>query len=206
MLGLPATIGLVLAAQPIIQTLFEHGRFTHADTLATSQTLAAYSLGIPAFLLVKVFAAGFFARHDTATPVRMALIAMAINVACALLLLAPLHYVGIALANSIAVWANAFLLFRRLRRKVPVSDEKLRHRLPRILLSALGMSIVTGALAAGFADCFQTARLAREAPALGVLILGSGIAYGVLAHVTGAMSLKEALAVFRREPKMGAGE
>ena len=54
MLGLPATIGLTMLAQPIIQTLFEHGAFTHDDTMATAETLAAYALGIPAFLLVKV--------------------------------------------------------------------------------------------------------------------------------------------------------
>ena len=80
LLGLPATIGLSVAAQPIIQTLFEHGAFTHEDAVRTAQALAAYSLGIPAFLLVKAFAAGFFARHDTKTPVQIAMIAMLVNV------------------------------------------------------------------------------------------------------------------------------
>src|SRR5208283_2607637 len=131
------TIGLALAAQPIIQTLFEHGKFTHEDTLATAETLAAYSLGIPAFLLVKAFAAAFFARHDTATPVKVAFVAMAVNVTAALLLLGLLKHVGIALAGSLAVWTNAVLLYIRLRRKIgAVGDERLARRIPRLLACA----------------------------------------------------------------------
>lgn len=78
MLGLPAAIGLGVAAQPIIQTLFEHGIFTHEDTLHTADTLMAYALGIPAFLLSKIFASRFFSMQDTKTPVKIALFAAAL--------------------------------------------------------------------------------------------------------------------------------
>ena len=111
LLGLPATVGLAIAAKPIIQTLFQHGAFGTTDTHATAQALAGYALGIPAFLLVKVFSAGFFARHDTVTPVKIAFVAMAVNVVGSLFMLVPLQHVGIALANSFAVWVNAILLF-----------------------------------------------------------------------------------------------
>jgi putative peptidoglycan lipid II flippase len=199
MLGLPATVGLALVAQPIIQTLFEHGVFTHEDTLATAETLAAYSLGIPAFLLVKVFAAGFFARHDTATPVKIAFIAMAVNVTAALLLLGLMKHTGIALASSLAVWTNALLLYMRLRKKTgPIGDAKLLQRAPRLLLCAFGMSAVTWGLVAGTGDWFIGHHLIRELIALTGIIGLSTVVYAVLLQMTGAMRLQEVLAVLRR--------
>jgi putative peptidoglycan lipid II flippase len=207
MLGLPATIGLALAAQPIIQTLFEHGKFTHEDTIATAETLAAYSLGIPAFLLVKAFAAGFFARHDTVTPVKVALIAMAVNVVASVLLLGLLKHTGIALANSLAVWTNAILLYLRLRRKTgPVGDAKLLRRVPRLLVSAFGMSAATWMLVVSTADWFAAHHLLREILALGVIIGLSSMIYAVLLQITGAIRVQELLALLRRKSSMDENE
>lgn len=203
MLGLPATIGLALAAQPIIQTLFEHGQFTHADTVATAETLAAYSLGIPAFLLVKAFAAGFFARHDTATPVKVAFVAMAVNVIASLLLLGLLKHVGIALANSLAVWTNAILLFIMLRRKIgAIGDEQLRRRIPRLMLSAFGMSASTWALVVLTSGQFVDHHLGREAAALAAIIGISSLFYAVLLQLSGAIKLQELLAILQRKKTM----
>jgi putative peptidoglycan lipid II flippase len=200
-LGLPATVGLVIAAQPIIQTLFERGAFSHADTMATSQTLAAYSLGIPAFLLVKVFASSFFARHDTSTPVRIAVVAMVVNVCGCLLLIGPLQFVGIALANSVAVWTNALLLFVQMKRcGAPIGDSKLLKRLPRLLLASGVMAAVTWALVELTQDFYAGRNLGREAIALTVIIGLSSLVYGALLHVTGAMRLKDVLDVVKRKP------
>ncbi len=200
MLGLPATIGLALTAQPIIQALFEHGKFTHTDTIATAETLAAYSLGIPAFLMVKTFAAGFFARHDTATPVKVAFVAMAVNVIASVLLLGLLKHTGIALANSLAVWTNAILLFIMLRRKVGViGDDKLKRRIPRLLISAFGMSTATWFLTALSGSWFQDHNLAREGLALAGIITISCLFYVLLLQATGAIKLQEVMALVRRK-------
>jgi putative peptidoglycan lipid II flippase len=199
-LGLPSTLGLMLAAQPIIQTLFQHGAFTVDDAAATAKTLAAYSLGIPAFLLVKVFASSFFARHDTSTPVKIAVIAMIVNVVFSVSLLGPFQYVGIALANSLAVWTNALLLFVQLRRKRgKIGDAKLTKRLPLLLLCAAVMGLVTWGLVSVTKDCFIDTRLSRELLALAVIIGGSGLAYGAMLHFTHAMRLNEILAVLKRK-------
>lgn len=204
LLGLPATIGLALAAEPIIQTLFEHGAFTHADSIATGQALAAYALGIPAFLLVKVFSAGFFARHDTVTPVKIAVLAMITNVAGALLLLGPLQHVGIALANSVAVWTNAILLYWRLRRKKQhVGDAKLKFRVPRFLLCALFMGLITWFLLAYTKNWFAAGRLWREAAALALIIGVSTLAYSLMLEITGAMKIREALTILKRKQPTG---
>ncbi|MGE3624193.1 MAG: murein biosynthesis integral membrane protein MurJ, partial [Bdellovibrionales bacterium] len=171
MLGLPAAMGLVMLAHPIVQTLFEHGAFEAEDTLQTAEALAAYAFGVPAFLLVKVFSAGFFARHDTATPVKLAIAAMVTNVAGAFLLLGPLQHVGIALANSVAIWVNALLLlFALRRRKVRITDGKMKKRMPRILVCVLGMSLVTLALAYYTKGWFADRDLLKEITGLGIVI------------------------------------
>ena len=203
MLGLPATIGLALAAQPIIQTLFEHGKFTHEDTMATAETLAAYSLGIPAFLLVKAFAAGFFARHDTATPVKVALVAMAVNVVASVLLLGLLKHTGIALANSLAVWTNAILLFITLRRKVGIiGDEKLQKRIPRFMVAAFAMSAATWILVDLTTTWFNASSLIHKMAGLGLIILPSSLLYALFLQLTGAINLQEFLALLRRKSTM----
>jgi len=204
MLGLPAAMGFVMMATPIVQTLFEHGAFGPENTLETAQALAAYAFGIPAFLLIKVFSAGFFARHDTATPVKLALVAMLANVGGALLMLHPLAHIGIALANSVAVWVNAGLLFLYLRRKKErLADDKLRRRMPRILLCVLGMSLVTLALVDMTQGWFTARNVWHEIGGLLVVIGVSGVAYGLMLETTGAMKWSEMLKNVRRKPRRG---
>ena len=192
-LGLPATIGLALAAEPIIQTLFEHGAFSHTDTVETAHALAAYALGIPAFLLVKVLSARFFARHDTKTPVKIALLAMATNMLGAILLLGPLEHVGIALATSIATWMNAIALFYALRRTgEKLGDAKLIYRLPRLLVCALGMSLVTLGTVHNLDGWFVAGHLGRAIGGILLIIGPSCLVFGLLVHLTGAMRWHEA--------------
>lgn len=199
-LGIPATIGLALAASPIISTLFEHGEFSRTDTVETAKALAAYALGIPAFLLVKVFSARFFASHDTRTPVKIALVTMAVNVVCALALLEPLQHVGIALATSIATWINAVLLFMALRRNgEKFGDEKLAYRLPRLVLCAIGMSLVTVLATHALEDWFIGGHVGRSVIGLTLIIVPSCLVYAALLQVTGAMRLSEAIGIMRRQ-------
>lgn len=200
LLGLPATVGLMFAAEPIIATLFQHGAFRAADTAATAAALRAYALGIPAFLLVKVFAAGFFARQDTKTPVRIAIVAMTVNVIGSVLLLGPLQHVGIALANSLAVSVNAALLYRQLRRKkIAVADEKLPSRLWKIGLSAAMMAAMTAFMTEILWKGFAFSGLSQQIAALCALIAACGLAYAVLLHLTGAMRWREALSIARNK-------
>lgn len=200
-LGLPATVGLALAAQPIIQTLFQHGKFTAQDTVETAKALQAYAMGIPGFLLVKVFAAGFFARHDTKTPVKIAIVAMVVNVLSSLLLLGLLQHVGIALANSIAVSVNAALLYRQLsRKKVPIGDEKLVGRIIKITLCAAIMAAATAILSCIVWNRIPFSHTSQEILCLIALISFSGLSYALALHFTGAMRWQDALAIVRKKP------
>jgi putative peptidoglycan lipid II flippase len=110
----PAMIGLVLLGIPILSTLFLHGRTTPDDIRMMSLSLAGYAVGLTAFVLVKVLAPGFFARQDTKTPVKVAAVAMVVNIILSLVLVSPMRHAGLALATSLAAWVNALLLLHLL--------------------------------------------------------------------------------------------
>jgi putative peptidoglycan lipid II flippase len=177
LLTVPAAIGLAVAAQPILAVLFQHGKFTAADTAATWPALAAYAAGLPAFVLIKVMAPGFFARQDTKTPVRIAACTMLVNVALTVALGLTLAQLGIAVALSTAGWVNALLLIAVLRRRGHFAlDRRARRALPRILLAAFGMGALllllqhwalVDAFAAGF-----TAKLLALIADIGAGMLG----------------------------------
>jgi putative peptidoglycan lipid II flippase len=199
-LTLPSAIALMAIPAPIIHTVFEHGAFTRADTFAVAPALLAFSIGLPAFALTKVFQPGFFAREDTKTPMRFALISVAVNVAGSLILSRYMGHVGIALATSLAAWLNTALLAVTLsQRGLFVLDERSRQRLPRILISALLMGAL---LLAGQwllrGNYVENAGFLAAAWGLLVLVGGGIISYFSLAHVTGAMRLGEFTSMLKR--------
>ena len=109
-LTMPATVGLVVMAHPIISLIYGHGKFTTEAIQATAPTLAAFAVGLPAYVIGKVLSTCFFARQDTKTPVKIACISVAINLLCNLVLIQPLQHIGLALSTGIAAWVNAILL------------------------------------------------------------------------------------------------
>ena len=124
LIAIPAAAALVLLAQPILLALFFYGDvMTARDMQMATFSLQAYSLGVVAFMLIKVLAPGFFARQDMRTPVRIGIIALLSNMLLNLLFLVPLHlywqigHVGLALATSVSAYLNAALLFHQLRRQ-----------------------------------------------------------------------------------------
>ncbi|WP_082030597.1 murein biosynthesis integral membrane protein MurJ [Thiolapillus brandeum] len=116
LLGAPAATGLAVLSAPMITTLFLSHSFDAKDVHMASLSLMAYSVGLLAFILIKVLAPGYYARQDTRTPVRIGLIAMVVNMAFNLALIFPLQHAGLALATSLSAFVNAGLLFRGLRK------------------------------------------------------------------------------------------
>lgn len=122
LVGVPAAVALVILAQPILISLFQYGELSAHDVAMSSLSLQAYSLGLMAFMLVKVLAPGYYARKDTATPVKIGIAAMVVNMVLNLALVLPLmHYwnighLGLALATTLAAYLNAGLLLRGLLR------------------------------------------------------------------------------------------
>ncbi|MDQ6965412.1 MAG: murein biosynthesis integral membrane protein MurJ [Mariprofundaceae bacterium] len=114
---LPSMLGLLMLAEPIISTLFQQGKFTHADSLATSYALQAYGIGLIAFAWARVLSTACYAQKDSKTPMRYAAISVAVNIVLAAILMWPLGYVGLALATSLASFVNVALLLRHLKKK-----------------------------------------------------------------------------------------
>jgi putative peptidoglycan lipid II flippase len=140
LISVPAMIGLVILAKPMLATLLQHGQFTAHDVDMAALSLSALSLGLPAFALVKVVGPAFYARQDTKTPVRAGVAAMIANMALNLIFVGVLFelwrqpadasdgilaaiarvpglHMGLALASALASYLNLALLWRSLRRE-----------------------------------------------------------------------------------------
>ena len=198
LLTLPAAAGLVAAALPIVSVLFERGAFGAEASDATARALAAYGFGLPAFVLVKVFAPGFFARGDTRTPVQVAVACVALNLVFNLALIRPLGHVGIAVATSLSAWANAGALAYLLRRQGRWrEDRRLLSRGARIALAAAGMGLALWAGRVALFDDLLALRHWRWGALAGLLGLG-GAAYAALALASRAADLAEIIGYLRR--------
>ena len=174
--------------------------FGTADTAATAAALAAYAAGLPAFVLVKVLAPAFFARHDTATPVKVAVLAMAINLGLTLILMQFLAHVGIALATTAAGWLNALMLLALLvRRRHFAFDRRARRNLPRVGAAALGMGVVLAGLRMALAPMLAGPSVLQVAALIG--LVGAGLAvFAVLGLGLGIADWRDLCGRLRRQP------
>src|SRR5436190_3000134 len=199
-LTIPAAVALMAIPAPILHTVFEHGAFSASDTLAVAPAVLAFAAGLPAFAMTKVFQPGFYAREDTKTPMRFAIISVVINIAASLLLSRWYGHVGIAMATSIAAWANAILLALSLTRRGHYHmDDRLKARLPRILVSGLLMGLLLLLGLWILEENFSVgAHFISSVWGLVILVLGGIASYFALAHVSGAMTLAEMRAAIKR--------
>ncbi|MBI3560313.1 MAG: murein biosynthesis integral membrane protein MurJ [Gammaproteobacteria bacterium] len=115
-IGLPATVALIILAGPLLATLFLHGQFSEHDVRMTTSALVAFAVGLPGFMVVKVLAPAFYARQDTNTPMRIGVVAVVANILASLALFYPFGHVGLAIAVSLSAFINAGLLWHRLYR------------------------------------------------------------------------------------------
>lgn len=174
LIGVPACLGLILCAEPLIATLFQHGNFSAHDTRMSQLSLVAQATAVPAFLLVKVLAPAFYSRQDTRTPVKAAVVSVAGNVLFTVLLLfgllsltdigraavaasgghlfealgrVPGAHACLALAIALAGWLNAIQLWWYLRRaEVYAVQPGWRHFLRQLAVAAIGMVAVVLAI------------------------------------------------------------
>ncbi len=116
-LGIPSALGLVFFSMPLIASCFAYGKFHAIDVLQTQKSLIALSLGVPAFMMVKVLASGFYAHQDIKTPVKVGAIAMVANSLFCLLLIHFLAHAGLALASAFSGYINCGILLVLLIRR-----------------------------------------------------------------------------------------
>ncbi|GAA0729287.1 murein biosynthesis integral membrane protein MurJ [Sphingomonas japonica] len=198
LLTLPAMVAFLACAVPIVRGLFEHGAFTPADTLASAQALAVFSLGLPAYVLIKVLTPGFYAREDTRTPVRFAMISVAVNLIGNLALIPTIGHIGPPLATAVSAWVNMILLYRTLRgRGHFAGDARLKRRLPRLALAAVVMGAVLVLLTPLF-DPYLRGNLVESLLPLIVLVGSGTLLYAIACFATGAFRLADLKALRRR--------
>lgn len=143
LVGLPASLAMGILSGPLIAALFQHGKFTAEDVAMSAAALQALSGGILAFMLIKVFAPGYFARQDVKTPVKIGIIAMVANMVFNLMLVWHFKHVGLSMASTLSAFLNAGLLYIGLHRQGVYRIEK--HWIPvisRYLLANAAMVAV----------------------------------------------------------------
>ncbi len=156
LVGVPASVALLLLAEPILITLFQYGELGPRDVAMSALSLRAYGCGLAAFMLVKVLAPGYYARQDTVTPVKIGIVAMVTNMVLNICFVVPLAYywdighMGLAAATSIAAYLNAGLLLRGLLRDgVYRRHAGWRRYTLRLVLATAGMALAALALTPG---------------------------------------------------------
>lgn len=192
MLTLPAAVALFVIAEPIIATLFQRGAFDGQAARQSAKALQIFALGLPAFVLVKVFQPSYFAREDTKTPAVFAAVSVVLNIGFSLLLFPRLGHVGIAWATTISGWANVIMLVMTLAfwRELMLPFSVLGRT-----FSLLAVSGIMGAVLYFVADYLGPQLVVEQLPlwwrasALSVLILGGAGCYFLLLHLFGIQRL-----------------
>lgn len=180
-IGIPAGVVLAVMSGPMLSTLFQYGHFKAHDVLMARKSLTAFAIGITPFMLVKILAAGFYAKQDLRTPVRIGVIAMVANTALNITLIWPLAHAGIAMSTSLAALVNAGCLFYYLRQR---NLYRPRDGWPRF---ALRITIANVALmvwlwfgAGALSDWLTASAMWRLTHLLGLLISAALLYFGAL--------------------------
>ncbi len=199
-LSLPAAFALATIPAVIVNVLFQRGAFGADVTQETANALNAFAVGLPAFVLIKVFSPGFFARLDMKTPMYFAAISLLVNVGGSLLMFPYLATVGIALATSIAAWINAALLFLTLYRRGQWRFAP--GGVYRIVMAVVSAAFMALALYLGDAYVLRTIMqddfTVRLACLIVLVVAGSALYFGLM-HVSGALRIGEIKRMMRRE-------
>ena len=206
LLTVPAAVALAVVPVEIVKGLFERGAFMPADTRATAYALAIFALGLPSFVMIKVFSPAYFAREDTATPMRYAVISLTANTLGSIALfflfrrLGLMPHLGIAVATTLGGWLNAGLLYATLMKRGQfVADARLSRALPRIVMASLVMGLTLWLVASMLEPWFgvEGGFLARTSAL--ALLVGAGLTvYAVLVLALGVLDLRQLRGLLRR--------
>lgn len=181
LLAMPFVAAFVAVPELIMRALFRRGAFTTADAAAAGATLRAYALGLIPFVLIRSLVATFFARGDTATPVKASLTAGGVNVAFKVLLMGPLAQVGLALATAIGAWVNIILVaWLAHRAKLLTVDARLLRSTAKLLVAGLLLGIALWLAEQAVSSFFSGWRLREELTLLTLAGLGIVVYAGAL--------------------------
>ncbi len=192
LLALPAAVALMVIPLPIISVLFERGAFSAQDGAMTAKALMAYALGLPPYIVIKIFSSVHWSRQDTVTPVKISVAATVFNVALSLALIHSMGVVGIALGTALAGWLQFIAHIAVLKKYPAVSfDARFKRNALKIIMAtclmATGLFIVTRLLQGALYGGNEFLSIA----ALAGLILSGGVIYGATVIISGALKLTD---------------
>jgi putative peptidoglycan lipid II flippase len=206
MLNVPATVGLVVLAGPIVALIFEHGAFTPAHTAATAAALAFYAPGLVGYSAVKIAVPAFYSLRESRTPVVVSAVTVLLNVALNVSLVRAMGFTGLALGTAVSAIFNASLLLWLLRSRLGGLDER------RIASSFARIGAASAAM--GFAAWATDATLAAWLPSRSIPVMalrvGSSIIAGLIVLDVAARAMRaqefieaRAMVVRRLRPSKG---
>ncbi len=199
LLTLPAAIALAVIGIPIVSLVYKHGAFTAQDAIISGNTLALFALGLPAYVLVKVFTPAYFARKDTRTPLLIALVVLVANLALNFALVGPFGLYGLAGALMLTSWLNCALLYGVLRKRGHFQlDPGVARRLIGQLAAALAMGAVLFFGNRALAPWAESAKLGQHVAPLLLVALG-GIVYFGVGWMIGAINRDDVMILLRRK-------
>lgn len=191
LLALPAATALLVMPHILIMVLFERGAFTASDTAATSAVLMGYAIGLPAYIVGKVFQSASWARQDTWTPVKVAVVVTILNVILALTLVQFMGAAGIATATGLVGWVQVFLLHRLLRKRIDISfDARLKKVALWVVLGCLAMGVILFSVSSFVLPYLAGGALLKIWVLLGLIALGGSV-YATILLTGGVLNLKE---------------
>jgi putative peptidoglycan lipid II flippase len=198
----PATVGLILLRREIIEVLFQHGDFTSSSTALTAWALPFFALGLSAFSMVKVIVPAFYALQDTRTPVKIAFVAMFLNIGLNFLFIRPLQNGGPALATSAAAFFNSLaLLMIFYRRYGSFGGKEIAVSVAKFSVASLALAVV--AYGGIHLPGLYAGRISQKVFALGVTIAAGAGTYFGTARLLRVRELSEFRVVRRTRAKEG---
>lgn len=199
---LPSAFALAAISNPLIDIMFARGQFAASDVAATANALNAYCLGLPAFVLIKIFTPGFFANGDTKTPVKIAILSIILNIIVSLSLIDWLQYIGMALGTSSASILNASLLCYILhKRGLFTVERKVLIQCTKMIVSCVVMSALLLAQQHYMNDNFMNHGFKMEAIYILVLIFSGMIMFFATFRVLGGYRITDLRAMVKRSAK-----
>jgi putative peptidoglycan lipid II flippase len=201
-LTIPSALFLAVASQPVISVLFQHGRFTFLDTIATSQALVFYCIGLFAYSSVRLTASTFYSMGDTKTPVKTSAVAVGVNIVLNLLLMHPLGFRGLATAASVSAMVNLFLLIFVLDRRIgPLDRKDIEKTFFKILSSAVLMGLILWVYLKFFGLNLETTGLPTKILELLVILILGVASYFVFAYIFRLKELNRILELLKIRKK-----
>jgi putative peptidoglycan lipid II flippase len=198
--SLPATFALIALAHPLIYLLFCRNEFTLSDTGSVASALVAFSFGLPAFVLNKIFTPVFFARGDTKTPLKISVASVIINIVLNLLLMQCCGFVGIAYANSIAAWSSVVLLIYVLHsRQFLQLEQETKIKIVLIILASVAMTIYLLLARSYLAPWLYSENSLHKYCSFIALIGGGILVYFLSAYYSKLFNYQEIRSIFRRQ-------